>query len=125
MLCDNLENLLSPILSRFVSIYVNIPETKIINNKNYIAVNKIYDKFLELINQNSNLIDFFNLAKEANDKCICIEDLIYKFRNHENYPLFQLMYDKIRTNYNSDVLVYFYFFTLFRKNKEIEIYELY
>ena len=113
MLCDNLENLLSPILSRFVSIYVNIPETKIINNKNYIAVNKIYDKFLELINKNSNLIDFFNLAKEANDKCICIEDLIYKFRNHENYPLFQLMYEKIRTNYNSDVLVYFYFFTLF------------
>ena len=35
------------------------------------------------------------------------------------------MYEKVKKNYNSDILVYFYLFTLFRKNQEIEIYELY
>lgn len=125
MLCDNLENLLTPILSRFVSVYVNISESRISKIKNYSVVNKLYDKFNTLVQNNGNNKDFFNLAKEAHEKSVCVDDIVYKFRNHVNYPIFQLMYEKVRINFNSDVLVVFYMFTLFRKNQELEIYDLY
>ena len=126
MLCDNLENLLSPILSRFVSVYVNVVDNRVSKIKNYGVVNKLYDKFNVLVSRESTTNkDYFDLAKEAHEKCICVDDIVYKFRNHVNYPVFQLMYEKIRMNFNSDVLVIFYMFTLFRKKQELEIFDLY
>ena len=35
------------------------------------------------------------------------------------------VYEKIRINYISEVLVAFYMFTLYRKNQELETYDLY
>lgn len=125
MICDNLENLLSPILSRFVHIYVNIKEIKNAKIKNYGTVNKIYEKFCAITENDGSLKEIFDLAKETREKCISVDDILFKFRGHVNYPVFQAIYDKVRTNYNSDILVYYYMFSLFRKKQELEIYELY
>lgn len=125
MICDNLENLLSPILSRFVHIYVNIKESRNCIIKNYGAVNKIYDKFLTIVKEDGSLKDLFDLAKESSEKCISVDDILFKFRGHVNFSLFQAIYDKVRINYNNDVLVYYYMFSLFRRKQELEIYDLY
>ena len=125
MMCDNLENLLSPILSRFVHIYVNIKESKNSIIKNYGAVNKVHEQFCRIVAEGGSLKDCFDLAKETSEKCISVNDILFKFRTHVNYPLFQAIYDKVRVIYNSDIMIYYYMFSLFRKNQELEIYELY
>ena len=128
-LCDNMHNLLSPILSRFIHIYVdNNLEQNIysLEKKNNLKLNKFMNIYKEIIKTDDySLNDIYQLAENIYNSNIFSMEVFNKFKNHKNYNTVNMIFKKITQNISNEVLCIFYILNIFRNNCDFEIYDLY
>lgn len=130
MVCENKNLLLTPILSRFVHIYVNIPSSSKLNLETNTRAKldsfmKTYKTILNENDDNNILKQLFQLAKEMYEENILCAQLLNKFEKHENYFSVKMMFPKISTNIKNETMTLFYILNIFRNNSNIEIFDLY
>ena len=131
MVCENKNMLLSPILSRFVHIYVNdTNKTKTIlettTRSKLDSLMKEYNEIISNCDTHKNLhAELFKIAKKMNKENIIGSQLLHKFEKHKNYFSVKMMYPKISTNLKNETMTLFYILNIFRNNSNIEIFDLY
>ena len=128
LLCQDKTNILSPILSRFVHIYINDSKnsTPITSNQNYAKLNKYFAKYNEIIENDVEVLNkLFYLSNDMYDDNIFAIELLPRFKNHKNYNKIKMMFEKQRSNFRNETLSIFYILSLFRNNQDFEIYDLY
>lgn len=128
LLCQDKTNILSPILSRFVHIYINDSKNNnpITTNQNYTKLNKYFVKYNEIIENDVEVLNnlYYLSTDMYNDNIFAIE-LLPRFKNHKNYSKIKMIFEKQRSNFRNETLSIFYILSLFRNNQDFEIYDLY
>jgi hypothetical protein len=127
--CENKDLLLTPILSRFVDIYVS-------DTQHILHVSPTTLKYSPIIPVNKKMQqhfqdDCFDLsrlheyAKELYHKNVFAMELMDRFKDHPNFHTFQVMAPKIFSSLRNEVLSIFYVLYIFRNNQHYEIFDLY
>ena len=128
LLCQDKTNILSPILSRFVHIYINNNNNNsiIFTNQNYTKINKYINEYNKIIEDEENILNklYYLSTDMYNDNIFAIE-LLTRFKNHKNYNKIKMIFEKQRINFRNETLSIFYILSLFRNNQDFEIYDLY
>ena len=128
-LCDNMYNLLSPILSRFVHIYVNNSlEQNVysLEKQNNSKLNKFLNIYKNMIKNNDySLKDLYKLAEDIYNSNIFSLEVFDKFKKHKNYNNVNMIFKKITQNVRNETFCIFYILNIFRNNSDFEIYDLY
>ena len=135
LLCETKKNLLAPILSRFVPLYVN-DETKTkhdcynihTNNPNQILKDFMNEYKLileEPVDDSEILNNLYKLSEEIYKNNILSFEILHKFKKHENYNNVFLMFEKYRINVRNEIFCIFFLLCVFRNNQKIEIFDLY
>lgn len=128
LLCQDKTNILSPILSRFVHIYINDSKNNsiITSNQNYTKLNKYFTKYNEIIEKDVDVLNniFYLSTDMYNDNIFALE-ILPRFKSHKNYNKIKMIFEKQRSNFRNETLSIFYILSLFRNNQDFEIYDLY
>ena len=132
LVCETKNNLLSPILSRFVSIYINNNEN--ITNSNLYNGNTNNTKLKEFIIRYDKIIHgddenvlsaLFDLSIDIYENNFHSFEVLQRFKKHENYQNACMIFEKYRINMRDETYCIFFILTLFRNNHKIEIFDLY
>lgn len=125
LICENKNQLLTPICSRFAHIYVNDNnKTKIyknIDNFKYMKYNKIIQKY----HNNLNLKNICDISLELYKNNFYSYEILNKFKNNVNYDNVKLLFNNLNKNFKNEVLSIFFLLVIFRNNVEIEIFHYY
>ena len=126
ILCENKRKLLSPICSRFVHVYVNIPfQKKIINDLEsfrYKKYNELMTKYDHYVDTNQPLPCYATLAKELYLHHFCAYDILLRFKKHPRFHEAYYLFEKYRIEYNNEQLCILFILNVFRSKSEIQIF---
>ena len=128
LLCQDKTNILSPILSRFVHIYINNSKNNsiITSNQNYTKLNKYFTKYNEIIEKDVDVLNnIYHLSTDMYNDNIFALEILPRFKSHKNYNKIKMIFEKQRSNFRNETLSIFYILSLFRNNQDFEIYDLY
>ena len=152
-LCEDIDKLLSPLVSRFLQIYV--PESVFSSNVQRSAKQKAKNKQLystRFVSQPSisksmqktlkshvetfhSIVDtedqsnimkrIMKLSQAMYEDNICAIELLPHFTDNQNYNVLTLVFPHISTQIKNETLIIFYVLNVFRNNRKLEIYDLY
>ena len=126
ILCESKIRLLSPIRSRFIDIYVNIPYTKKILQEcetfRYKKYNDLNNKYRKLNEDKAPFYEYAELAKEFYEHHYCAYDILSRFKKHERYHEAKYLFDKYKYVYNNEEMCILFILNVFRNKSNIQIF---
>ena len=131
--CKSKKNILNPIISRFVHIYVQPPSYRLkckISQKNEELLNGFILKYNNIV-ENSDFTEetitheIFQLSKLIYSYGFFALELIDKFKEHKNYIQVKMIAPIYFKNLRSEELSIFFVLNIFRNNHDFEIFDLY
>ena len=126
ILCESNKRLLPPIRSRFVHIYVNIPNCKKIIQEcetfRYKKYNELIKKYQSLNETNKPMSSYCDLATEFYMNHYCAYDILLRFKKHERFHEAQYLFDKYKYEYNNEELCILFILNVFRNKSKIQIF---
>ena len=133
LICESKKNLLAPILSRFVPLYINDESrTKhdnfnICTNNPSVMIKEMIEKYYSIIKEEPEniLIELFYLSEEIYRNNIFAFEILHKFKKHKNYNNVFMMFEKFRMNVRNETFCIFFILCVFRNNHNLEIFDLY
>ena len=130
LVCENKNQLLSPICSRFAHFYVNDNQYKSIYKNvdkfNYGKFAIVFKQYFSKIEDNSlTLRDIPIMSRTLYENNYYAYEVLNKFKTNQNYTNVSLLFDNINTAFKSELLSIFYLLLIFRNNSKIQIYDYY